>query len=257
MKPNRVQLIISIVLLVVILAACGKSPASTPSGSGTAAPASKASSGDCANAYYPVAAGDSWSYSSSGGNLGDYTYTQKITAANGTGFTKSYAASTGVDLSIDWKCSGGNLAALDAGAAGLSMSTSKITMTSNSIQADGYNIPASFNSGATWSEKVSATGTVVEGSTSKTVTSQIAYQLDCSAGGTDAVTVPAGKFDAVKAVCTKETTVSAVVQGKTIQLGDNKENITYWYAKGVGFVKSVASGGSNNETVVLTQYTAN
>ena len=30
-----------------------------------------------------------------------------------------------------------------------------------------------------------------------------------------------------------------------------------WYAKGVGFVKSVASGGSDNETIVLTQYKTN
>ena len=91
-------------------------------------------------------------------------------------------------------------------------------------------------------------------SSGKQVTSQILNQLSCSAGGADTVTVPAGTFHTVKATCSKNIVVSAIVQGDTIKLSSNQENITSWYTKGVGFVKSVATGGSNNETIVLTEY---
>jgi hypothetical protein len=46
-----------------------------------------------------------------------------------------------------------------------------------------------------------------------------------------------------------------MVNNKSTLLGSNTENITYWYAKDVGLIQSIATGGSNNETVVLTQYT--
>ena len=53
---------------------------------------------------------------------------------------------------------------------------------------------------------------------------------------------------------TRQVVVSSLVGGNAIQLASNTENITYWFAKGVGYVKSVATGGNNNETVVLTEY---
>ncbi len=263
MNSQRSQRIISSILLIVLLAACAKSPTSTPSGSSgnTAAPvaaaptqpAAAANSGGCSNAYYPVKSGMSKTYSSTGGILGDYTYSAKIVAVSDTGFSTSYLFSTGVNSMIKWNCQDGNLAALDDGSASLSLSTSKIKMVSSSVSADGYLIPAVFDSGKPWSEKVTVTGTV-QTSGGKTVDGQIFNQFDCSAGGADTVTVPAGKFDAVKAVCDKTVVVSAIVKGNMTQLGKNQENITYWYSKDVGFVKSVATGGSNNETVELIQY---
>jgi hypothetical protein len=267
MNSQRSHRIISSILLIVLLAACAKSPTSAPSGSSgavaenTAAPVAAAptqtvaapSSGGCTNAYYPVVSGMSKTYSSTGGALGDYTYSTKIVAVSDTGFSTSYLFSTGVNSLIKWNCQDGNLAALDDGSASLSMTTSKIKMVSSSVTADGYLIPAAFDNGKTWSEKVTVTGTV-QTSAGKTVDGQIYNQFDCSAGGADTVTVPAGKFDTVKAVCNKTVVVSAIVKGNMAQLGKNQENITYWYSKDVGFVKSVATGGSNNETVVLIQY---
>jgi hypothetical protein len=265
MKLRLNHLVVCIVLFVFILAACGKSPVSTPTVVATSAsvttnptnspsPTEPPASGGCSNTYFPVPSGASWSYSSSGGNLGDYTYTLSVSKTSETGFTLSEVFSTGVNYDIDWNCTDGNLAVLDAGAGSLTMSTSKVTMTSNSVKADGFNIPATFDTGKTWSENVTVEGSVVQKSTSKSVSSQISSQLNCSAVGTDSVTVPAGTFDTVKATCTKKVTVSYDISGKLTQIGANQENITYWFAKDVGFVKSVATGGSNNETIVLTQY---
>jgi hypothetical protein len=210
--------------------------------------------GDCTNPDYPVANGATWSYASSGGNKGSYTYTRTIQTISDKGFTTADAYSTGVNWVAKWTCQNGNLAALDAGPESAAMSTSKVKLTSSSVTANGYNIPATFNQGSTWSEEVTVDGTVEEISSGKTVTSQIIADLNCAATGADSITVPAGKFDTVTAKCTKKVVVSALVQGKTTVLGSNQETITFWYAQGVGLVKSVATGGQNNETIVLTRY---
>ncbi len=207
----------------------------------------------CANAYYPHPTGATWSYSSSGGELGAYTYTRSVTAQSPNGFTTQYAASNGVSFSFQWKCQDGNLAALDAGAGSFTMTTTTIKMTSDSVTADGYNIPASFAVGSTWAENVTVNGTVANNA-GKTVKSQVESHLKCASAGTESIAVPAGKFETVKASCTRQVIVSDILQGKNVQLAANTENIVYWYAKGVGYVQSVATGGNNNETVVLTSY---
>lgn len=288
MDKKRLSIIVGSILVILLMMACnlfsGKTPGSLASTAvsaastvvatesaptaTTAAPATSApttpppaaliissASGSCANAYYPVISGATWSYSSTGStSVGDYTYTRVVSATTDTGFATTDQYSTGVNAVINWKCMDGNLAALDAGSTSFTMTTSKIKMTSDSITADGYNIPASFGTGATWAEKVTVDGTVVQNSSSKTVKSQIAAQLNCASAGADSVTVPAGTFDTVKATCMKNVVVSALVGGKATQLAANQENITYWYAKGVGYIKSVATGGTDNETIVLTSY---
>ncbi len=263
MGPRRFHLIVSNILLIVILAACAQSPASTSPGGTTAPaentgvptqPAGASASGGCANAYFPVTSGASWSYASSGNVLGAYTYTWTVSAVSDTGFTTSDQYSTGVNATIQWNCQDGNLAALDAGSNSLSMSTSKVTMTTNSVTAEGYNIPATFNSGATWSESVTANETVNSGT--KSINSQIVILTNCSAAGADTVTVPAGTFNTVKATCNQTVAVSALVQGTAMPASAPVAvSVTDWYAKGVGLVKSVrTSTTSGTETIVLTQY---
>jgi hypothetical protein len=261
MNSRQSHFIISSLLLIVMLAACAQSPASAPSGStgspaaATSQPVSASASGGCTNAYFPTSSGTSWSYSSSGSPLGAYTYTWTVTDLSDTGFTTSDQYSTGVNATIKWNCQNGNLAALDAGSNSLNMTTSKVTMTSNSITAEGYNIPATFDTGNTWSEKVTVNGTVTASAT-KTVTSQIATQVNCTSAGPDTITVPAGKFDTVKATCSETVAVSALVQGTAMPAGAPvTESVTDWYAKGVGLVQSVKTGSiTGTETIVLIQY---
>jgi hypothetical protein len=182
--------------------------------------------------------------------------TESISDLSGAGFTMDYKASTGVDATIKWTCQGGNLTALDAGTSGgLSVSTSNVQIKSDSVKVTGYNLPASFGPGSTWTitESVDATASAA----GKSVDSQLAYTLNCSYGDAESVTVPAGTFSALKANCTKDSTMSAVVSGKSMQLNDTKENVTYWYVKGVGQVKTVYSGGKDDQTVVLEKYTVN
>jgi hypothetical protein len=256
MNSRQSHFIVSSFLLIVILAACAQSPATTPTP--PTPPVSAPASGGCANAYFPVSSGNNWSYSSTGSTLGAYTNTWTITDLSDTGFTINDQSSlgTGTTAIIKWECQDGKIAALDAGASSLSLSTSKYKLTSNSITAKGYNIPSTFNTGDTWSETVTINGTVV--TSTRSMDSQIVSKVDCSAVGTDSVSVPAGTFNnAAKVTCTNTVAVSVLLKGTPIPAEAPKiVNITDWYAKGVGLVKSVKVNGAtgDTETILLTQY---
>lgn len=214
------------------------------------APAGASAGGGCANAYYPVASGDSWSYASNtttpdGTPASSYTYTTTITAVSDKGFTTSTQASTGADTTVGWNCQGGNLAVLDVG--GVTSTTSKIKLNFNAVSADGYNIPATFDTGTTWSETITATATITA-SAGRTVNSQIASQSNCTAAGAEKISLPVGNFDTVKATCIKTVVVSVVVQGKVMPVSTIQESVTDWYAKSVGLVKSVAMIGTVDPT---------
>ncbi len=256
MKTRRLFITFGNILLTGILAACGGLTVSTPTastGGVSATGVAGSGRGACTNAYYPIDSGNTWTYSSVGDTaVGPYTYTRTISTLSGVGFTTDDKISNGIDWVIKWTCQGGNLTAFDTGMGTATMTSSNVKLDTGSATATGYNIPASFNKGITWSETVTLNETAKSGG--KTANSQIASQLDCTVGAPATVTVPAGKFDTVTANCSKTVTVSAVIQGKNQTLASNHENIVYSYAKGVGYVKSVASGGNDNETVVLTSY---
>ena len=275
MNSPRSHLVIGSLLLIIVVVACSLSPASSSTKStsipaaATNPPASAATAtnppvsasaggGGCTNAYFPTSSGSTWSYSSRGSVLGPYTYTSTVADVSDTGFTVNDLTSLGGGTSslVKWNCQDGNLAALDSGSDSLSVSTSKVKITSTSITADGYNVPNTFAAGTTWTEKVTVIGTVQSGT--RTMDSQIAATLNCSAAGAESITVPAGTFDTVKSSCTETIGVSEIVKATPIPAGvPSNLDITNWYAKGVGLVKSVrvnnSAGGTT--TVELTQYT--
>jgi hypothetical protein len=274
MNSHRSHLIAGSLLLIVVVVACSLSPASSsPNSTATNPPAGQApatnapatnppatnlpASGGCTNAYFPTSSGSTWSYSSRGSVLGPYTYTSTVADVSDTGFTVNVLTSLagGTSSSVKWNCQDGNLAALDSGADSLSVSGSNYKITSTSITADGYNVPNTFAAGKTWSEKVTVIGKVQSGT--RTLDSQIAAMLNCSAAGAESITVAAGTFDTVKSTCTETIGVSAIVNATPIPAGvPSNLDITNWYSKGVGLVKSIrvnnTAGGTT--TVELTQY---
>ena len=266
MNSRRFQLILSSLLLFAVVAACALSPAGSSTQSAGANPPLAAvtaanppvstAKGACVNAYFPVSPGNSWSYTSTGGTLGAYTYTRTVSDVGDAGFTTSdlYSLGSGTSSDVKWKCQDGKLAALDAGSSSLSVLTSKVKLTSTSITAEGYNIPDNFDNGTTWSEKVTINGTVQTGT--RILDARIDSRVDCSAAGTESVTVPAGTFDAVKVTCTDTIAISELVKSTPVPAGaPSTLDITNWYAKGVGLVKSVrASSVGGTATIVLTQY---
>ena len=78
---------------------------------------SAAGGGECANAYFPVADGDRWTYASdttdtAGASIRAYTYETTDKAVSDKVFTSDSVASTGIDVTLKWNCQGGNLAVL-------------------------------------------------------------------------------------------------------------------------------------------------
>jgi hypothetical protein len=259
MKQRSLLLTVNSILLIIVLAACAPSGSTGVTAAPTAGPAqttakNASANRGCANAYYPVSSGASWSYASSGSITGDYSYTRTITALSDVGFTTSDHFSTGVDRTLKWNCQDGNLTTLDTGSGSAGSVKSTILKTVVvSTDADGYNIPATFEAGKTWSEKIEINGNL-ENSGTNVGTAQNVAQINCRAGSADTITVPAGTFNTVKATCTIAMVETTTVKGLTMPPVIDKESTTYWYVKGIGLVKSVGSNPGGNETIVLTQY---
>jgi hypothetical protein len=272
MGTRSLHLIVSSILLIVILAACGSPstvvPTSTPIkvvGPAatlpvtstlpvipTAAP-TQAGSGGCTNTYFPLSSGATWSYASTGSLVGDYAYTRTLSGLSDMGFTTSDAFS-GVTRTVTWSCDSGNLTSLATGSSGTLVSGSSMTMTVDSVNATGYVIPDAFTDGKTWSEDLSINGTNVQGTTKKgTVVSEV--KTDCMTAGAESVKVPAGTFDTVKITCHSDqvATVTLTVGGTTGPI-TTIQNSTQWYAQGVGMVQTVNSGDAGIETIQLTSY---
>jgi hypothetical protein len=272
MSLRRYHFIISNILFIVILAACGSQssvvPTSTPlkmagptanqpgtstlPGNPTAGP-TLTGGGGCTNAYFPLSSGATWSYASTGSLAGDYTYTRTISGLGSMGFTTNDAFS-GVTRTVTWSCDNGNLTSLASGSSGTLVSGSSMRMTVDSVSATGYVIPNAFTDGKTWSEALSISGTNMQGATEKgTVVSDVV--TSCATAGAESVKVPAGTFDTVKITCLSNqvATVTLTVGGSTGPV-TTIQNSTQWYAQGVGMVQTVNSGDAGNETIQLTSY---
>ncbi|MGB8213843.1 MAG: hypothetical protein WCE68_09830 [Anaerolineales bacterium] len=249
MNSKYIHLITGGLLSIAVVVACSLSPAGP-------ATSQAAGSGACVNAYFPITPGNSWSFSSSGGALGDYTYSMTVDSLGVNYFatTETSSLGTGTRSTIRWKCLNGNLAALDVGAGSLSMATPRVKMTSTSVSSQGYTIPNTLDAGTNWSERVLIKGAVVSGG--RTIDSQIASQLNCNMAGDETITVPAGTFKTVRVTCNQTVGVSMLTPAGTAvpSRAPVKLSITDWYAMGVGLVQSVRFSAGNTATIVLTQY---
>jgi hypothetical protein len=58
----------------------------------------------CKNQYYPVAQDASWTYKSTGSPVGDYVYTEVVSAMRVDGFTVTSEHVEGFTRSMEWSC---------------------------------------------------------------------------------------------------------------------------------------------------------
>jgi hypothetical protein len=266
MGTRRLHLIVSNILFIVTLAACGSPskvvPTSTPikvAGPTATLPVSSPAaptqpvSGGCTNAYFPLSSGATWSYASTGSLAGDYTYTRTLSGLSDTGFMTNDVIG-GVTRTVTWSCDSGNLTSLASGSSN-SVSSSSMKLTIDSANATGYLIPNAFTDGKTWSEYLTTNGTLDDGNKTKgTMVSEV--KTDCTAAGAESVKVPVGTFDTVKITChsSQVATVTLTVGGSTGPVTTIQDS-TQWYAQGVGMVQTVNSGDAGSETIQLTSYT--
>ena len=273
---HRIFTTTGLLLIVVLLAAC--SPPSSPSPTQTqitetqapqatfteiasqspAPPESAtavAAEGLCTNAYYPVREGATWSYKSTGGPAGEYSFTDTITSARQDGFTLSTQIGD-LTRTQEWACKPEGLVALQLGGAPAAMLNSQnIQLSLDMNNSSGVTFPIQMNAGDQWQQNVDVTGNVSMGKEGGKATGTA--QMNFNALGNESVTVPAGTFDAMKVKV--DTTLNVKVAYGALSLPVKfSGTYTYWFAPGVGWVKASGTGSvfgaSFSETTELQSY---
>src|SRR5689334_8875199 len=171
MEQKKYHRIFSALLIIVFLAACStpaqpsptetqmintQVPAATTTGAATDVPAtaegptSAASEGPCTNAFYPVREGATWSYKSTGGPAGEYSFTDTISSVRPDGFTLSTQVGS-LTRTQEWTCKPEGLVALQLGGAPAAMLNSQnIHLNLQAKNSSGVTFPSQVNAGDQW-----------------------------------------------------------------------------------------------------------
>lgn len=214
-------------------------------------------SGLCANPYFPVVNGATWTYSVTGG-IRDFSYTDTIIDAGPDGFTlsSSFDLEGGLTRTQAWGCQADGLVALEyTGGPEAALSTEGLNAQLNTTAVTGVTIPANLSVGSSWTQSMNVEGEMVigEGMTG-TATGSVAFAAN--AVGTESVTTPAGTFDAIKVEIQQDFNVTANLSGVSMPVTFSGTT-TSWYAPGVGMVKSVITEDlmGSTSTIELQSYT--
>jgi len=194
-----------------------------------------AGAGLCANAYYPVREGSSWSYIDSGSMAGDVNFTDTITSIRDDGFTLTTKFDN-LTRTQEWSCTPDGLVALQLGGG---LSTQSVGLIIETQSASGVTYPIAISAGDIWNHSIEFTGTMdMAGTPAEAVGTATS---DFTAIGTESVTTPAGTFDAMKIQVETVLDYKVTFQGIEVPVTFTSST-TSWYAQGVGWIKSEGSG---------------
>ncbi|HEY9526213.1 MAG TPA: hypothetical protein VIR02_03965 [Anaerolineales bacterium] len=273
MEQNKMYTRISTLLIIIFLAACSTPPVpptntqSTDTTQTTATVAAAeatatiegsspgASGSLCTNLYYPVRQGATWTYKSTGGPAGEYSFTDTIASVREDGFTLSTQIGD-ITRTQEWTCSAQGLAALQLGGAPAAMLNSQnIQLNLDISNATGVTFPVQINPGDQWQQTMDVQGEVTMMNQEAQATGNA--QMNFSAIGNESVTVPAGTFDALKVAVNVTLKVNATYEGITLPVSFSGD-YTYWFAPNVGWVKASGTGNvlgsSFSDTTELQSY---
>ena len=275
MEQKKIYTLISILLVTIFLAACSTPPATptNPPSTDTAQPTATEPSAEatptstpegsypnpgqelCTNTYYPVRQGATWTYKSTGGPAGEYSFTDTITSVGGDGFTLSTQIGD-LTRTQEWTCTAEGLAALQLGGAPAAMLNSQnIQLNLDINSASGVTFPSQINPGDQWQQNLDVTGNVVAMNEEAEATGDV--QMNFSAAGMESVTVPAGTFDALRVEVNVTLDIEATYSGITLPVTFSGD-YTYWFAPNVGWVKASGTGtvlgSSFSDTTELQSY---
>ncbi len=272
MEQKKIYTLISILLVTIFLAACSTPPVPpTPQSTDTAQPTATGPSpeatptpddsypnpeqGLCTNTYYPVSQGATWTYKSTGGPAGEYSFTDTITSVRDGGFTLSTQIGD-LTRTQEWTCTAEGLAALQLGGAPAAMLNSQdIQLNLNVNNSSGVTFPIQINPGDQWQQTLDVTGDVVAMNEEAEANGNV--QMNFSAAGMESVTVPAGTFDALRVEVNVTLDIEATYSGITLPVTFSGD-YTYWFAPNVGWVKASGTGSvlgsSFNDTTELQSF---
>jgi hypothetical protein len=272
MENRRERLILTptgVLLMILVFTACSspsmpppipEQPQSTETPQAIATepatePPTQTGEGLCTNAYYPVREGATWTYQSTGGPAGEYSFTDTITEVRDDGFTLSTEIAE-LTRTQEWSCSAEGLLALQFGGAPAAMLNSQnMQLNLDVINASGVTFPRDINPGDQWQQTADFAGNASAFNEEGEATGEA--EMNFSAIGTESVTVPAGTFEALKIQVGTTLNAEVTYQGLTVPVTFSGDH-TYWFAPGVGWVKATGTGSvlgtSFSETIELQSY---
>jgi hypothetical protein len=238
-----------------------EAPAATEVPAGTEAPVTSgggmpvAGAGQCANAYYPVREGATWTYSSSGGPTGGYGFTDTITSVRDDGFTLTTKFDD-LTRTQEWGCTSEGLIALQLGGTSVAtLNTANMKVDFNVTHVSGVTFPSAINPGDTWQHALEFTAKMTVGGQTMDATGDA--QSSFQAVGMESVTVPAGTFDAMKIHIDTTIHINGLFNGISFPVTFSSP-YDYWFVQGVGWVKASGNGKvgeqSFNETIELQSF---
>lgn len=242
MKRNHYPIIFLAALIAVGLTACNVSASEQGTGNGNEPSAGPQIpvSGSCANPLMPVIQNATWTYASTGSPAGPYIYTDTITGIRADGFTLTSKFHDAMRVE-QWACLRDGLQSLQFGsgnAAGLSAQNLTAGFTTSDVT--GLTLPADVQQDAQWAYGLKMKGMVAMPG-DQNAQSGGALAMTMRALGYESVTVPAGRFQAVKIEANSAFNLTSTFQGVNLPIKINETTIM-WYAPGVGWVKSVENG---------------
>jgi len=266
MQQKKTYTLISVWLIIIFLAACSAPPVPPTSTQsietetitvtetlGTSTPA--AGQNLCTNVYYPVRQGATWTYKSTGGPAGEYSFTDTISAVRADGFTLSTQIGE-LTRTQEWTCTSEGLTALQLGGAPAAMLNSQnIAPDLDISNATGLTFPSQINPGSQWQQNMDVAGNVTAFNEQAEATGNV--QMSFNAVENENVTVPAGTFETLKVEVDVTLNVNATYEGITLPVSF-MGNYTYWFAPNVGWVKASGAGNvlgnSFSDTTELQSY---
>lgn len=209
----------------------------------------------CANPYYPVRQGSTWSYRSTGGPAGGYSFTDTITSVREDGFTLSNQFDD-LTLTQEWACKTEGLVALQLGGAPAALIHSQgMQMNLEITNASGVTFPSEINAGDEWQHNLQFEGTLSVAGQEGSATGNAETRF--AAIGNESVTVPAGTFDALNIQVDTTLNFDVRYEGLSIPVTFSAR-YNYWFAQGVGWVKASGTGSiagqAFSETLELQSY---
>lgn len=216
----------------------------------------------CGNQYVPFIARAHWEYQVTGEE--DMRFTRTIVRVSGNTATVEdvFTEPADEDKRTDqWQCRNGALVMTSDAAWGAVEAGG--TSTRGSVKSEGVTLPATPKPGDAWSQTMRISAGVQAGG--QNIGAEVQIKASCRAVRMESVTVPAGKFNALRVDCTEEVTTKANtganvpgvninVPGGNVGTGNANVSVTSartdWYASGVGLVKSKSEDGEK----VLVSY---
>jgi len=248
---RNIKKLLSLIFVLSFVTACSSSGTNPTEAPETGEPVS----GICANDYYPVLQGATWSYKSTGSPAGDYSFTDTISVVKEDGFTLSSKFGE-LTRTQEWSCKEEGLVALQLGGpSAATLNSQDMNFTLDVKKVEGVTYPREMKPGGTWQHLLEFEGEMeIAG---ETATAEGNAQTAFTAQGTESVTVPAGTFEAVKVQTDTNIVFTIQVQGISVPVSFSG-TYSYWYAKGVGWVKAEGQGNitgtSFTETIELQSY---